>query len=225
MLDIIFSLKKSVGVPAILALSGTLLSATAVLWSTYLQNQAQRSSDEKTQKISDLNQKILALTEENKEVAKQGVYYTTGGAGFVYIDIVNGMFSDVLPAVVQSVSVYPQYDISVRIVDLDWDVEQVMIHSTPLQFGTIPPMSDKLNMLNPVFDLRKKGQFASFNLFISARNGEYVEKLRLFKTVQGWRSVLRVETLGSGTPGSSKILYEKIMPDFPVDQMSKFDWN
>lgn len=203
---------ETVSLPAALACFGALLSAGGAVWASYEQNQAQKETESKTQEIKELNTKILALSEENKNLAKDGISSVTGGDGFAYVDILKGLFPNAYAPAVSTDSEFPQYDLSIRFFDEHKSHEEQIAHPTIIKIATLPPGQAVINSI-PTFDLAGKPDLAKFNIFISARNGSFIEELRLRKVGDSWYSAFRV--FKNNSDGSRKLLVERAMEQYP----------
>ncbi|MHA6492263.1 hypothetical protein ACX0MV_03300 [Pseudomonas borbori] len=205
-------LHETFSFPAILACFGAFLSAGGAIWASYEQNKAQRSSESQTVEIKQLNTRILTLSEENKTLAKEGIASVTGGDGFVYVDILKNLFPNALSPVVVSESTYPQYDLSIRFFDEHKNHEDQIARPLKLNIATLPPGQSVYERI-PAFDLEGKSDYAKFNLFISARNGSFIEELRLRKVSGEWYSAFRV--FKNNLDGSRSLLIERSMAEYP----------
>lgn len=205
-------LHETFSLPAVLACFGAFLSAGGAIWASYEQNKAQKTTETQTVEIKQLNTKILALSEENKILAKEGIASVTGGNGFAYVDILKGFFPNAFSPSVMSESEYPQYDLSIRFYDEHKNHEAQIAQPLVLNIATLPPGQSVINRI-PAFDLEGKADYAKFNLFISARNGSFIEELRLRKVSGEWYSAFRV--FKSNVDGSRTLLLERAMEKYP----------
>lgn len=205
-------LHETFSLPAVLACFGALLSAGGAIWASYEQNKAQKTAESQTVEIKQLNTKILALSEENKILAKEGIASVTGGDGFAYVDILKGFFPNAFSPAVASESSHPQYDLSIRFFDEHKNHEAQIANPLVLNIATLPPGQSVINRI-PVFDLEGKADYAKFNLFISARNGSFTEELRLRKVGGEWYSAFRV--FKNNLDGGRSLLIERSMAEYP----------
>ena len=214
-------ISETITLPAALACIGALISASGALWATHEQNKSQKLADTQTIEIKQLNTKILVLSEENKNLAKEGISSITGGDGFAYIDILKGLFPNALAPAVISESTYPQYDLSIRFYDEDKDHSIQIAQPLTLNIATLPPGQSILHRI-PSFDLDNKIDYAKFNLFISARNGSFFEELHLRKVDGDWFSAFRVFRM---TPSGEKmLLLERAMEKYPRASDNTIIW-
>lgn len=214
-------LHETFSFPAVLACFGALLSAGGAIWASYEQNMAQKAAEIKTAEIKQLNTKILTLSEENKILAKEGISAVTGGNGFAYIDILKGYFPNAFSPAVISASEYPQYDLSIRFYDEQKPHDIQIVQPLVLNIATLPPGQSIFNKI-PAFDLDGKTDHAKFNIFISARNGFFIEELRLRKVEGEWYSALRL--FKSESNDKKTLLFEQAMDKYPRSDNQTLIW-
>ena len=206
--------------PAIIALVGAIISASGAFWASYEQVKSKKVAEARTQENVRLNQKILALTEENKELAKRGIDYITGGNGYVYVDIVKGTLPNAFAPIVISKSEFPQYDLSIRFFDDQKDQQAQIFHPIILNIATLPPGQDAI-FQTPAFELPAGKDVAKFNLFISARNGSFIEEVQLRKVEGEWWSAVRLTKEENNTKA---VLLERAQDQYPRTPDGKIDW-
>lgn len=206
--------------PAALACLGAIVSAGGAVWASYEQNQTQKFSDIQTTKITKLNTKILSLSEENKTLAIRGIDSITGGNGFVYVDIVKGVFSNAFAPMVATDSEFPQYDVSIRFYDTQKDQQSQITNPFILNIPTVTPHDGTL-FHSPTFELPLTKNSAQYNLFISARNGSFIEKLYLKKVGEEWYSAILVTKLVNNV---EMVILETAMKQYPRTKSGKIDW-
>ena len=205
-------INETISLPAVLACFGALLSAGGAVWASVEQNKSQKIAESRTVEIQKLNTKILALSEENKDLAKTGIASVTGGDGFTYVDIVKGLYENAFVPVISTDSKYPQYDITIRFHDEEKSTEEQALNPTIIDLKTLPAGQSILNRV-PVFDLNGKNDYAKFNIFIHARNGSYLEELHLRKVAGEWYSAFQVYR--NESDGKRTLLMEHGMPGYP----------
>lgn len=220
-MNILTWLHETFSLPAVLACFGAILSASGAIWASYEQSKAQKTTETQTIEIKQLNTKILALSEENKMLAREGIASVTGGSGFAYVDIQKGIFENAFSPAVMSESEYPQYDLSIRIFDEHKNHQAQIAQPLIINIATLPPGQSLINRI-PAFDLEGKMDYAKFNLFISARNGFFIEELHLRKVDDEWYSALRV--FKSKKDGSRTLLLERAMENYPKASDGTLSW-
>lgn len=214
-------LHETFSLPAVLACFGAFLSAGGAIWASYEQNKAQKTAESQTVEIKQLNTRILALSEENKILAKEGISSVTGGDGFAYVDILKGFFPNAFSPAVATESPHPQYDLSIRFFDEHKNHDVQIAQPLILNIATLPPGQSVINRI-PAFDLEGKTDYAKFNLFISARNGSFTEELRLRKVGGEWYSAFRI--FKDNTDGSRTLRLERAMPQYPRAPDGSLAW-
>jgi hypothetical protein len=149
-------------------------------------------------------------------LAKENISTVTGGDSFSYawIQAQSPYFG------VTAQGKYPLYDLHARVVDLDEAKKQSRgFLGTPIYIGEIvPPMAQARDLK---FDFGNS-ESRSFNIFFSARNGIWVQLLRLRRLRDGrWVSATRVEREGEKR---YKLIYQNIDKDFPRNEKDEIDW-
>lgn len=206
--------------PAFVALIGAVISASGAFWASYEQAKSEKVAEERAQENVELNKKILALTEENKELAKHGISVVTGGDGYVYVDIIKGILPNAFAPIVISNSGFPQYDISIRFFDVQKNHQTQVLNPLVLTLATLPPRQSSMFQV-PAFEFPSSGDVAKFNLFISARNGSFVEEVQLRKVEGEWWSAIR---LAKDEGNVKTILLERAQEKFPRMPDGKIEW-
>ena len=118
----------------------------------------------------------------------------------------------------------PLYDVSARIVDLDkfdlikdnLSLEALAQAQTNLNLGNLSP---KQATLLVTLEIPEKG--VRWNIFFSARNGSFDEKLRLVRVEGRWVSAMRVMRRDGG---KQVVLVEQVDPQFPRDSKGAVEW-
>jgi hypothetical protein len=158
---------------------------------------------------------------------KRNINTVTGGDSFCYLDFAaNGT----LPTFVQR-GKYPISDVSARIVDLKKfdrliatnpqpSLQELLSADTSVQLGELTPNAALVRGT-----VKLVGQSARFNIFFSARNGFWTQKLRLRLVGGKWVRAIRVTTteIGRDKKGPKK-LFEKIDKGFPRNAKGEVDW-
>lgn len=194
--------------PSGLIFIGVILSAIGAFWASKqtanFEHELRRKSDE--------------ISELNKEIMKSVI----GGDSFCYLtmsSIDNQNNVGLLTIVHQGE--HPIYDVNARIVDLQ-KMDKI---KDSLSFQTIMQADTHLHIGNMIkgtassfapFQLGA-GMEGDFNIFFSARNGLFVQLLRMKKINNKWISATKVERDG-------KIIFEKIDKDFPMNDEGKINW-
>ena len=214
------SLIETFSLPALIACLGALVSAGGAIWASYEQNITQRISVNQTLKITEFNTKILELSEESKTLAIRGIDSITGGSGFVYVDIVKGVFPNAFAPIVATKSEFPQYDVSIRFFDTQKEQQTQISNPFILNIPTVTP-HDSSFFKTPIFELPSTKNSAQYNLFISARNGSFIEKLYLKKIESEWYSAILLTKLVNNVEVA---VMESAMTQYPRTADGKIDW-
>jgi hypothetical protein len=206
----------------VLVCLGASVSAFGGLWGSYEQDKSSRVLHEKTNKINDLSEKLVAKSDEiaelnKKLVEKSDELATTfhGGDSFVYLDprfMSRHIPEDNLVSVgLFHKGKYPIYDVEIRVVDIQ-KLKQVFaeIHKrnsgptyeeiahTEIHYSfrnnTYLQRFDpnRYLMRLDIWQLPKDTDQQDYNVWISARNGEVVQQIR-FRRINGeWKCQMRV---------------------------------
>jgi hypothetical protein len=164
------------------------------------------------------------LRQKNEEVAR-----LTGGDGFCWVafqvvdsqgQLVNGnsMPDDLLliPNFIHQ-GPYPLYDVSASIVDIDEINKDVMRATTQTNIGNIAPGSYATTVGVRILH---HGKDLNFNIFYVARNGSWLQRLRMRWIGNGWALANRV-TEGLG----SKELLLEVNPNYPRNTEGNVEWD
>lgn len=195
--------------PSGLILLGAILSAIGALWASQQQAKFEHDLKVKSEEIAKLNREI--------------VNSVIGGDSFCYLSIgsINPQNNiGILVAVSQGE--HPIYDVRARIVDLQ-KFEKIKDNLT---LQTINQSETHINIGNMIkgmswmvreFPLGNTTLQKNFNIFFIARNGFYIQLLRLRKVNDKWISATKVEKNG-------EVIFEKIHDNFPRSEKGEIDW-
>ena len=179
-----------------------------------------KKSSEDIVRLQGLNTKLQEqLLESNTIIsglAKQNIATVTGGDSFAYAWI-----QDRFPYFgVVAQGKYPLYDLRARVVDLDEAKKQSHAFlGTTISFGEIVPGMSKSQNIKFEFG---NSESRSFNIFFTARNGSWIQLLRLRRLRDGrWVSATRVDRDGEKL---KRPAYEKIDKDFPRNENGGIEW-
>ena len=168
---------------------------------------------------------LLQLANTNTSLARKGIATVTGGDSYCYMDFIY-QFGGHTPVFLHS-GKYPIYDLSARIVDLEAmtrhpSLDAIMGNNVEIGEMQVGRTWSKLDWSIPFTD----EQSQDFNIFFSARNGVWTEKLRLRKVRDHWSNALQVwlSPLGTAKPPAKPIL-EKVANDFPRNAQGTIDWD
>jgi hypothetical protein len=176
-----------------------------------------------------LQQQLLDLGKTNAALGRKSIMTVTGGDSYCWMDFLF-QFGRPVPVFVHS-GAYPLYDLVVRVADLNKErlkdlrhepvsvADDVYVDIGALQVGrswyntgTVIPFSDERSQ--------------DFNVFFSARNGGWIELLRLRKVKDNWLSAVRIEPEPmAGVPEVlRKPIFERVPKDFPKNEKGQVDW-
>lgn len=148
----------------------------------------------------------------------------TGGDGFCYL-VNEGVPSPPFPAFVIHQGEYPLYDVQMRIVDLLEPFRPMPLpgRSKPVDQGLNFPLGNfspnasvQLSKVLPVNDDK-----ASFNVFFSARNGFWIEDLRLRLVNGDWKKAIQV--FRNDDP-AQKPIFREVDKGYPTEPDGNVKW-
>ncbi len=201
----------------------------------------QRSTEEIT-RLQGLNtqlqQKLLDSSSEINQLSKQNIETVTGGDSFCYAFIkASWPYFSVVHR-----GKYPLYDVNIRVVDVEKfetirppvsptapkltdDEFQKALLGVTINIGTLFPnasiMARSSVFPSGAFPFSSSGQ-QDFDIYFSARNGFWTEKLRWRRIKDKWVYAMRVERDENKT---IKILHQEIEKEFPRNSKGAVDWD
>lgn len=156
----------------------------------------------------------------NSLEARTGLIFNqiTGGQSFCYANLSQNYLGERNLTVTHQGN-HPLYDLTLRVVDLDkfnnhsGNPEYKHVFEKTFSIGTMLP-----NQCNDLCNIVTSDQETNinFNIFFSARNGMFVEQLRLRKVNDEWMSAVKVDR--------EKTLLESVSENYPKDKFGKVDW-
>lgn len=122
---------------------------------------------------------------------------------------------------------FPLYDVKARVVDVGETkrlfeannnaAAMVALNGTNLNVGNLTPGF----AIGPVTALEHpSGQDFKYNIFFVARNGAWIQQLRMSWVGNGWARANRISGLSEG-----KVLLEEISDNYPRGQSGEVDWD
>jgi len=175
-----------------------------------------------------LQERLLEQTKTITSLSKESINTTTGGSSFGYISLLNICSSDSwIPAFVH-IGKYPLYGVSARITDLDKFRKMPKDSSlldwfsanTNIDIGDIVEGFGKLYFEKSIPIVRDNVEH-SYNIFITARNGYWMQFLKVINLNGKCSTATRIYK--EGTP--KKLVFEQIMDDFRRNHKGKIDWS
>jgi hypothetical protein len=144
----------------------------------------------------------------------------TGGSSYCFLQLLwlsgEGHGPEIL---VQNPSAHPVFDAVARIVDLEALTNMHESGSVRLEacesYVHVPMLTAAHATRRPGFALGDS-TVRGFNIFWSARNGDWFQLLRFAKVNGHWQQAIRVVR-------DDKILYEQLQQDFPIEALGG-DW-
>jgi hypothetical protein len=172
------------------------------------------------------------LTEKNSEIAQlqlESSNAITGGNSFAYMVLLvpdPKSSSAVIPVFVHN-GKYPLYDVQARIADLDefkrltdqkeFNAATAALLGTTLQVGNLTPgFASTMRAVLP----HPSGQNFSYNVFYVARNGAWIQSLRMRWVGDGWAMANKV----IGGP-ENKELFREVSSNYPLNEKGEVEWD
>jgi hypothetical protein len=198
-------------------LSGAIIILIGSINSNINQSKVESQLLDKTNEVAELSSRISELSEKSTSMI-------TGGDNFPYVDV--ALYEGNLPQlIVHNTGKYPIYDIYIRFFDIDkfnymksnsntW--KTLVDCSVINEFGNLSPGFSRTISFRPVLNWQEKTE-RRINIFLTARNGYFVEKLRFKKLNDKW---VRALVLSKG----EKQLLQKIDSDYPLNVDGKVVW-
>jgi hypothetical protein len=201
--------------PAMVVAFGALVVTLGGFWAAWRQSSFNSELREK-------NAEIARLQQENANAI-------TGGASFCWMafqvfaadgSAVNAFsMPDDLMLVPNFIhgGMYPLYDVSARIVDIEMIRSDIYKASTVVQVGNMTPGFASSSGAR----IFHHGKDFYFNIFYVARNGSWLQKLRMRWVGDGWAmAVIVLQGLGGG-----KELYREVSANYPRDEKGEVEWD
>jgi hypothetical protein len=171
------------------------------------------------QEIRDLAGQTALLNQKRADRDSSALAYITGESSFCYVDpsICSADANRWFPVVVQQGN-YPCYDVDIRIVDLH--KLQTVDDSLPVyerqhytdrifSVGTMPPK--RIKILND--DFFSTAHEEGFNIYITARNGYYLQQLRFVNVGKERKCSYQIKQYRKGS--FSKMIRRYSEPGYP----------
>jgi len=168
--------------------------------------------------------KVETLSKELSQLSNESIAIITGGDNYPYVDV--ALYEEDKPQlIVNNTGEYPLYDINFRFFDIDkynhikqgkkaWD--SLMDCSVIVEFGNLSPGFSRTISFRPVLSWPNDRE-RNVNVFITARNGYFVEKLRFRRIENKWVRALIVKK-------GDKELIRKIDEQYPLNDQGEVDW-
>ena len=111
---------------------------------------------------------------------------------------------------------YPLYDVSARIIDIDELKKNIVQATKTVSIGNMMP---GFAATTPI-TLTHHGKDFNFNIFYVARNGSWLQKLRMRWVGDGWALA---STVAEGLGGGKELLQE-VSANYPRGADGNVDW-
>lgn len=202
---------NQVGGPTIVIFIGGIITLIGAVLAAVDQNRIGSRLEEKNEEIIRLNHSISDAI--------------TGGDSFCFLRIYQPSSNRKLSAIVVHSGDFPIYDVSCRIVDIDEfrkkaDGSQDIYKGVEsfLTLGNIAPT--QAFETGPVFPTNTA--IKRFNIFFSARNGFFVQQLRI--SILGDEMFTAMRVTRDAKDGSKIILFEEIQENYPKEPDGTINW-
>jgi hypothetical protein len=172
--------------------------------------------------IQEKNNQIITLQQDNLSAV-------TGGDSFAEMaiqtpDTVNGSIA--MPMFVHH-GRFPLYDVEARIVDID-ELERLRNSPDQTQFMTalngilinVGSLTAGTARGTPTILKHPSGRDFNYNIFYFARNGSWIQELRMKWNDKGWSIANHIFGLSEG-----KELFSRVAEDYPRDSSGAVVWN
>jgi hypothetical protein len=169
----------------------------------------------------DLIKKNLKLIEQNIELSdnltKQSKIINsniTGGDSFCYLHVFkNPRFENRFRLMLINEGNFAMSKIQIRIVNLNEfnTSEDFTLESLTKNTISVDELSGKMSQIIGEVDFNTKHNSINLNIFINARNGSFIQLLRIKKVGENWKYANRVKK-------EDDIIYEKISDEFPISE-------
>jgi hypothetical protein len=112
---------------------------------------------------------------------------------------------------------YPLYDVSARVVDIDMIRTGFNIASRVVPVGNMTPGFS----VPPGGRIVHYGKDFNFNVFYVGRNGAWLQRLRMRWVSDGWATA----SIVNQGMGGGKELYREVSPNYPVNDKREVEWD
>jgi hypothetical protein len=200
--------------PAFVVCAGAILVALGGFWASWRQ--------------SNFNAEIREKNEEIARLQRENANAITGGDSFCWMGL--SVSDPAAAAIARPIFIhqgrYPLYDVSARIVDSDeyarLTAAKDFIAASKALLGTnvsVGNMTPGFSTDTGVVLSHPSGKNFTYNVFYVARNGSWIQSLRMRWTGNGWALANRVHGLTEG-----KELFREVSPNYPLNAQGDVDW-
>lgn len=205
---------------AVIATTGAAIAAGGAFWASHRQSDVYRQ-------LAAKNEELAAKSDEIARLTKDSLAAITGGDSFCRVNLLGRDDAQGPTVVVIHQGRYPLYEVAVRFADLRrWGqplppgMTAAQLLATDPQFhpGTLAPTS--ASQVGRVPALRDDAE--GFNVFFSARNGFWMQKVRLRRVAGAW--VMATRVVRDGGQPTEAVIFEKVDNGFPANAGGHVDW-
>jgi hypothetical protein len=201
--------------PALVVWTGAVLVAFGTFWSSLRQ--------------SHFNARLAQKNQEIAELQLESANAITGGDSFAYMGVMvpdPKSAATIIPVFVHK-GKYPLYDVEARIVDLEEFRRLTELKDSLAASRAIQGTALKVGNMTPGFSstpgivlTHLSGRDISYNIFYVARNGSWIQTLRMRWVGDGWATADRIV----GGP-QRKDIYRDIKSNYPLNTAGEVDWD
>lgn len=195
--------------PAFLIFLGAVLVACGGFWASWRQTNFDAQIREK-------NEELVRLQTAQSELI-------TGGDSFCYLLLID-IGGDTRQLIFTNHgSKFPLYDVEAQIVDLDGPplTATELWKRAPQNTVSLGNMAPEFGRRTTTINLSGRKKY-DLNIFYTARNGFWIQLLRMRRTEKGWVSATKVNLEKQGVEGQE--LYRAVDEGFPRKLDGRVDW-
>lgn len=181
-------------------------------------NELNLNSNNQEERIKELSKQNFELSIQLSRSTETLYGNITGGDSFGEL-IVTPIDHNKAELMLISHGKYPLYELSLRIVDIEL-IKTVKIRTMDDIYKTQPIISVGNMQVSSALPLGKLSSdfthsYKEFNIFFDARNGFFVQNIKLSKKENSWVKSTSITNLVN-----NKLLFEKTDPDFPENLLN-----
>jgi hypothetical protein len=168
-------------------------------------------------RLDALHERSAALLVQLETRTGEVLSYMSGGDSFCYFRVMGNPILGSASLTCIHAGKYPLSNLSARIVDVDGfieagqagaDVQQILsAHQRQIEIGSLVPGFAVRVGYALGFGSRDR---RSFNIFFTAMNGQFIQKLRMARADGAWAIAMRVER--------ETVIFEEVSPGFPREE-------
>lgn len=163
-----------------------------------------------------VERRIQSVIDRLEIQTQQFIGHLTGGSSYCHV-VISRQVADESIWVLVPAGDYPMYSINVRIADLDSTEEDVAKNHLNDRSFTIAELSPGQGRILDPYNLGS-GDSRRFNVYISARNGTFVQRIRLRRINGAWRVATQVET-------NDAVVHTHVDEEYPGKMDGVIEWS